>query len=57
MVAGFRQWQAKGRQVRKGETSIKIFGYSTKTAKRTDEDNLIDEEERTVHYCPNCPEP
>ena len=24
MVAGFRQWQAKGRQVRKGEKSIKI---------------------------------
>jgi hypothetical protein len=29
-VAGFRQWQAKGRQVRKGEKSIKIFGYAQK---------------------------
>ncbi|WP_431198101.1 ArdC-like ssDNA-binding domain-containing protein [Leifsonia xyli] len=25
----FRQWQTKRRQVRKGEHSIKIFGYST----------------------------
>lgn len=30
MVAGFRQWQAKGRQVRKGAKSIKIFGYREK---------------------------
>lgn len=29
-VAGFRKWQEHGRQVRKGERSIKIFGYSTK---------------------------
>ena len=29
-VAGFRQWQERGRQVRKGERSIKIFGYATK---------------------------
>lgn len=29
-VAGFRQWQAKGRQVRKGESGMKIFGYGTK---------------------------
>lgn len=35
-VAGFRQWQAKGRQVRKGEKALKIFGYSTK--KITEED-------------------
>jgi hypothetical protein len=26
MVAGFRQWQTKGRQVHKGEKSIKFFG-------------------------------
>jgi len=31
-VAGFRQWQAKGRQVRKGERSIKIYGFSVKKA-------------------------
>lgn len=27
-VAGFRAWQAKGRQVRKGEKAIKIFGFA-----------------------------
>jgi hypothetical protein len=41
-VAGFRQWQARGRQVRKGEKSIKIFGYSTK--KYTQEDPATGEE-------------
>lgn len=35
-VAGFRQWQAKDRQVRAGEKAIKIRGYSTK--KITEED-------------------
>lgn len=29
-VAGFRAWQERGRQVRKGEVGIKIRGYSTK---------------------------
>lgn len=29
MVAGYRAWQAKGRQVRRGETSIKVFGPVT----------------------------
>lgn len=29
-VAGFRQWQARGRQVRKGEKAIRIFGFATK---------------------------
>lgn len=28
-VAGYRQWQKLGRQVRQGERGIKIFGYST----------------------------
>ncbi|TCL77888.1 MULTISPECIES: ArdC family protein [unclassified Rathayibacter] len=27
-VAGFKAWQAKGRQVRKGEKAIKIFGFA-----------------------------
>jgi antirestriction protein ArdC len=35
-VAGFRQWQARGRQVRKGERAVRIFGYATK--KITDDD-------------------
>lgn len=41
--AGFRQWQAKGRQVSKGEKALKIFGYSTK--KITVENNETGEEE------------
>ncbi|MFJ8896649.1 ArdC-like ssDNA-binding domain-containing protein [Leifsonia sp. NPDC102414] len=50
-VAGFRQWQAKGRQVRKGEKSIKIFGYSTK--KLTEENTETGEEtERRVPRFP-----
>ena len=28
-VAGFRKWQTLGRQVRRGEKSIRIFGYRT----------------------------
>lgn len=35
-VAGFRKWQTLGRQVRKGEHSLKIFGYSTKTINADD---------------------
>ncbi|MGN7797661.1 ArdC family protein [Leifsonia sp. 22587] len=52
IVAGFRQWQAKGRQVRKGEHSIKIFGYSTKKPISTEAETDADPEERTVHYFP-----
>jgi antirestriction protein ArdC len=52
LVAGFRQWQNKGRQVRKGEHSIKIFGYSTKTTTSTNDEPDVDPEERTVHYFP-----
>ncbi len=42
-VAGFRQWQARGRQVRKGEKAIRIFGYATK--KITDDDGDGDQGE------------
>jgi len=41
-VAGFRAWQAKGRQVRTGERGIKILGYSTK--KTTEQDPATGEE-------------
>ena len=37
-VAGFKAWQAKGRQVRKGEKGIKIFGKPFRTVTDTDED-------------------
>jgi len=33
-VAGFRKWQELGRQVRKGETGIKVFGFSQRPCKR-----------------------
>ena len=49
-VAGFRQWQAKGRQVRKGEKGIKILGYSSK--KITVEDDSGEETERKVARFP-----
>lgn len=49
-VAGFRKWQALGRQVRKGETGIRIFGYSTK--KITEEDENGDEVEKRVARFP-----
>ena len=56
MVAGYRQWQAKGRQVRKGETGIKIFGYSTKKTTHTDNDDQAEEDQgqhqRVRHYFP-----
>ncbi|MFF9563917.1 ArdC-like ssDNA-binding domain-containing protein [Leifsonia sp. NPDC014704] len=52
LVAGFRQWQDKGRHVRKGERSIKIFGYSTKTITRREVGSDTDPEERIAHYFP-----
>lgn len=53
MVAGYRQWQAKGRQVRKNESAIKIFGYSTKKTSNDDgHESTQREEERTIHYFP-----
>ncbi len=36
-VAGFRAWQARGRQVRKGEKAIRIYGYSSRTVTDTDQ--------------------
>ncbi len=35
-VAGFRSWQGRGRQVRKGEKAIRIYGYSSRTVTETD---------------------
>ena len=35
-VAGFWAWQQKGRQVRKGEQGIRVFGYSMKTIAEED---------------------
>ncbi|MBO1741765.1 ArdC-like ssDNA-binding domain-containing protein [Leifsonia sp. TF02-11] len=53
MVAGFRQWQAKGRQVRKGEKAIKIFGFrEKKTESTTESGSETPAEEHTVRYFP-----
>ena len=56
MVAGYRQWQTKGRQVRKGETSIKIFGYREKKTTEPDDTgdntNTADSRKRTIRYFP-----
>lgn len=54
-VAGFRKWQQLGRQVRKGEKSIRIYGYAKKKIKRgegtEDEDtNRTDEAETFTYY-------
>jgi antirestriction protein ArdC len=48
-VAGFRTWQAVGRQVRKGEKSLRIFGYSTKKVTEQDE-NGEDVEKRYPRF-------
>lgn len=50
-VAGFRAWQQKGRQVRKGEKAIKIFGYSSKKVTEKNE-KTGQEEEKKVTYFP-----
>lgn len=42
-VAGFRKWQELGRQVRKGEKSLKIFGFREFTT--TEEDPTTGEEQ------------
>ncbi|KQV07087.1 ArdC-like ssDNA-binding domain-containing protein [Leifsonia sp. Root112D2] len=49
-VAGFRAWQAKGRQVRKGETGIRIFGY--RQQKLIEEDENGDDIEKTITRYP-----
>ncbi|SFA45125.1 protein of unknown function [Rhodococcoides kroppenstedtii] len=50
-VAGFRAWQKLGRQVRKGEKAIRIYGYSTRTVTDTDPDTG-DESTRKVPTFP-----
>jgi len=53
MVAGYRQWQTKGRNVRKGQSAIKIFGHSSRKTTNNDEhESTQRDEERTVHYFP-----
>jgi hypothetical protein len=49
-VAGFRKWQGLGRQVRKGEKAVRIFGYSTK--KVTEEDENGESQEKRIARFP-----
>lgn len=49
-VAGFRKWQELGRQVRKGEKALKIFGYSTKKVTETNAATGEDEEKTIVRF-------
>lgn len=50
-VAGFRSWQQRGRQVRKGEKAIRIYGYSSRTVTETDP-ATGDEQDRKVPTFP-----
>ncbi|MEW2019336.1 ArdC-like ssDNA-binding domain-containing protein [Rhodococcus sp. NPDC076796] len=50
-VAGFRAWQQRGRQVRKGQKAIRIYGYSSRTVTENDPDTG-DEETRKVPTFP-----
>ena len=49
-VAGFKAWQTKGRQVRKGETAIRIFGKPFRIVAETDE--ATGEKTRRAVKCP-----
>ncbi|WP_068278874.1 ArdC-like ssDNA-binding domain-containing protein, partial [Aldersonia kunmingensis] len=49
-VAGFRQWQDRGRQVRKGEKAIRIYGYSRRTITSTDPDTGQDTEHTLARF-------
>lgn len=49
-VAGYRQWQTRGRQVNKGEQGIRIFGYATKRIETADD--AAEGEERRAAYFP-----
>jgi len=55
-VAGFRRWLELGRQVRKGEKSIKIFGYREREVTDEDDQNVavdvLGTGERVVRYFP-----
>lgn len=50
LVAGFRQWQDKGRQVRRGEHAIKIRGFSSKKVIETDQESGEEIERKVARY-------
>lgn len=49
-VLGYRQWEKLGRHVRRGEKSIKIFGYSTKKTVDVDEESGEETTSRRAYY-------
>lgn len=49
-VAGFRAWQERGRQVRKGERAIKIRGFSTTRVTREDPETGDETEHRLPRF-------
>ena len=49
-VAGFRKWKEKGRQVRKGEKAIRIFGYRERTITEQDESTGEETTRRAVYF-------
>lgn len=54
-IAGFRKWQELGRQVRKGERAIKIFGYAERKAREGEDDGTLKKNakgEAIVSYFP-----
>lgn len=46
LVAGFKAWQEKGRQVRKGETGLRIFGFRSILVTDADGDPVLDDKGR-----------
>lgn len=50
LVAGFKAWKQRGRQVRKGERAIRIYGYSTRKRTETDPDTGEDVEKRVAFF-------
>lgn len=51
-VAGYRTWQKLGRQVRKGERGLRIFGGRDKTMTETDEDTGEEKAVRRTVFFP-----
>lgn len=54
-VAGFRKWQELGRQVRKGERSIKIFGYAERKAREGEDTTGMKTNAKGEHVVPYFP--
>lgn len=49
LIAGYRQWQERGRQVRKGEKAALIMAPFTYAVKDTDGKPILDDDGRKIH--------